>query len=249
MSLKLISLNIEGHTHLDRLIPFIQAEKPDIFCAQEVFEVDLPFFAEQFGLKVVGFEPMANLNEVNTHNAHALGIWGVAQFSNLEVKQTSAHTYFYAREDRGLPDFMGEVNPNSMNRVVLMSTFVAEGKEYTVGTTHFTWSTKGQTTPEQIRDYQSLQTHLDTFSELVICGDFNAPRGNPLFGMVASRYHDNIPAEYQTSIDGQYHKAGHLQLMVDGLFSTPQYLIENVRLQDGVSDHQAIVSHLSKSTL
>ena len=42
--MKLISLNIEGSKHLERIIPFITKESPDVLCLQEVFKADLHLF-------------------------------------------------------------------------------------------------------------------------------------------------------------------------------------------------------------
>ena len=40
------------------------------------------------------------------------------------------------------------------------------------------------------------------------------------------------------------HRAGPLDLMVDGLFLSPHYRASNVQLAAGVSDHQAVVATL-----
>lgn len=41
IGMKLISLNIEGHKHIDRQLPFFEIEAPDVLCLQEVFEPDV----------------------------------------------------------------------------------------------------------------------------------------------------------------------------------------------------------------
>ena len=47
-------------------------------------------------------------------------------------------------------------------------------------------------------------------------------------GARAAHWHDNIPEGYTSSIDPALHKAGPLPLMVDGLFSTPDYRVVDV---------------------
>ena len=67
-----------------------------------------------------------------------------------------------------------------------------------------------------------------------------------MFARIAKKYKDNIPPHYVTSLDRKLHRAGHLELMVDGLFSTSEYLLDHVELRSGVSDHCAIIAELSR---
>jgi endonuclease/exonuclease/phosphatase family metal-dependent hydrolase len=80
---------------------------------------------------------------------------------------------------------------------------------------------------------------------IILCGDFNAPRGREIFSRLAKRWHDNVPLHYVTSIDPKLHRAGPLQLMVDGVFSTTDYRVRNVVLHQGVSDHCAITADIA----
>lgn len=244
--MKLVSINIEGHRHLhQRVLPFLKQEQPDIVCLQEVFEVDVPVIAEALGMESF-FRPMANVNQPTIHIPKPLGIFGVAQFTHLPVREQQAAEYVKADLSQ-LPAFFENNDPNAMKRVVLWSTVESEGQLYTVATTHFTWSTNGDATEEQQQDLTSLFKILDTIPELIICGDFNAPRGRHTFARLAKRYTDNIPPEVTTSIDGQLHKAGQLELMVDGLFSTPEYQLTQVQVVGGVSDHKAITAIIHRS--
>lgn len=246
MSLKLISVNIEGHRHLDRLLPFLSAEKPDIVCLQEVFEVDVPQFESTLGMKS-SFAPMANVTETSIHQSHALGTWGIAQLTALPVKHHQAE-YYVGSPDR-LPIFFENEEPNSMNRILLSSTVTKDNQNFTVATTHFTWSPRGQYTSEQARDAQNLLKILDHYPEFVLCGDLNSPRAGEqenLFNTLANRYTDNIPAEVTTSIDGELHKAGHLTMMVDSLFTSDAYRAQDVRVVGGISDHKGVVGIIER---
>jgi hypothetical protein len=241
--LKLVSLNIEAHRHLEeRTLPFLLAEKPDFVSLQEVFEVDMPLIEQTLGMKGI-FIPQAEVTETSIHIKHAFGKWGVAQFTALpRIDQGSFH--YVGSPDR-VPIFFEQNNPNSMNRVFLWSKVAFEGVDFLLGTTHFTISKEGKWSAEQQRDLEKLLIGLDQFPEIAFSGDFNAPRGGNIFAQLADRYKDNIPADVMTSIDGQFHKAGQLQLMVDGLFTTPGYTASDVKVVDGVSDHKAIVAWLS----
>ena len=50
----------------------------------------------------------------------------------------------------------------------------------------------------------------------------------------------------RTSLDPVLHRAGPLQLMVDGVFSTDDYSVSEVTLHQGVSDHCAITCTIGK---
>lgn len=242
--MKLVSLNIESHRHLEeRVLPFLLAEKPDVVCLQEVFEVDVPRIKTALGMDG-HYLPMANVTETNRHIQHAYGKWGLLQLSRLSITATS-HAYYQGGPER-LPIFFENNDSNSMNRVVLQMEVKADDQVFRIATTHFIWSTNGDSTPLQLEKLEKLLKILAPQPDLILCGDFNAPRGRETFARLAARYHDNIPPEILTSIDGDFHKAGQLMLMVDGLFTTPEYQVSDVRVVGGVSDHKAIVGEIKK---
>ncbi len=247
MSLKLLSLNMEGHKHLGRVIRLLMQEKPDVVCFQELFEVDVPVLEQLFDWKSL-YQPVCVVRNVDVHQAHALGNWGVGLFTALPILDQGFDTYFGQADH--LPTFMDQNNPNAMNRVLVHARVKKDDQEFSIATTHFTWSKEGKYTEEQARDFAHLSQALSRRGEFVVCGDLNSPRqGEPnnVFNKLASTYTDNIPPEVTTSIDGQFHKAGQLELMVDSLFSTPEYQVANVRVLDGVSDHKAVVGDITKN--
>lgn len=244
MPIKVISLNIEGHRHLERIIPFLQQEQPQIINLQEVYAVDVPVL-EQALQKQAHFTPMAIVTEPTPHQSHTLGEWGLAQFGSEEITVRQAK-YYVGEKNQPLPIFFENANPNSMLRAVSWLRGEFAGQLYTVATTHFTWSPRGEATELQRKNLQSLFKVLDQVPANVLTGDFNAPRGGEIFGSLAQRYQDEIPPEVTTSIDGQYHKAGALELMVDGFFSAAEYQVSDVRLVGGLSDHLAVVGTIHK---
>ena len=138
-------------------------------------------------------------------------------------------------------------------KCALVSATVSLGAvAFTVCTTHFTWSEEGKATEEQRADMRALLALLEAKKEFVLCGDFNAPRGGEIFEMLSSRYTDNVPPQYKTSIDVNIHRAGRQRpheladKMVDGLFTTPEYRCTSVELVNGVSDHMAVVAEIAK---
>src|SRR5690349_7379864 len=129
MSLKLLSLNMEGHKHLGRVIKLLQAEKPDVVCFQELFEVDVPVIEQVFNWQSL-YQPMAVVNEVSIHQAHALGNWGVGIFTALPLLEEGADVYF-GRADV-LPTSFDQSNPNAMNRVLLRAKLLKDGQQFNV---------------------------------------------------------------------------------------------------------------------
>ena len=77
---------------------------------------------------------------------------------------------------------------------------------------------------------------------MLLGGDFNAPRGGPIFARLARHWTDCIPADVTTSIDPELHRAGALELMVDGMFASPGVRVDSVRMHTGLSDHQGITA-------
>jgi endonuclease/exonuclease/phosphatase family metal-dependent hydrolase len=251
--MKLISCNIEGHTHLaERVMPFLLREQPDVVCLQEVFKVDVPKIERELGM-VAHYQPMADVDQVSIHQAHALGEWGVVVLTRLE-NPTFGASYYVKKGDQ-LPIFFANNDPNSMHRVLIWVTAEHEGQQYTVVTTHFTWSPKGAYIKEQAEASQAMFAELAKLPPHVVCGDFNSPRNNPgitelagwqvlpgenIFQQLAKKYTDSIPASEMTSIDGS------LQLMVDGMFAQPEYQVTNCKLVAGVSDHKAVVAEVTR---
>jgi len=86
---KLIQLNIEGSRHLARVVPFLENEKPDIVCLQELNEKDVPHILDALGeTAVYVFTPMVRrLVEGN------ILIQGSGVFSLLPFHDTLARHY------------------------------------------------------------------------------------------------------------------------------------------------------------
>src|SRR3989344_8774649 len=241
-SLKFASINIEGHKHLDRVIPFLRNFKPDVVCFQELFEQDIEHFERELQMKCV-FMPMAREPE-KKYSGVALPIMGVGILTSLSC--SGVRNDFILELPGGIPSGRsGE--PNSRNRVFLSALISKDGFTFRIGNTHFTWSPDGSLNEEQRRDFPVLLSLLGGYKDIFFSGDFNAPRGGEIFTALSSRYKDNIPSHYTTSIDKDLHRAGDLQLMVDGLFSTPDYTVTDVKLSSGVSDHMAVTALISKS--
>ena len=241
-SITLVSLNVERRRHLDTVEEFLKARMPDIVCFQELAEEDVGHFTKLLGASSL-YAPMTKETErdgdVVTH--------GLALLSRLPINHSSI-TYYVGKKET-LPTSREENSGtyNNANRPLIVANVGTGSRECTIATTHFTWSPDGKVTDEQKKDMQRLLELLASETELVLSGDFNAPRGGEMFAALASRYKDNIPEEYTTSLDQALHRAAPIEKMVDGLFTTSHYKVDNVELVSGVSDHQAISASISRS--
>jgi len=239
-SLKLISLNIEGSNHLELVENFLRTENPDVVCLQEVYKKDLPRLVTAAGAIDSYFAPMA---------FHTLRDDEKGQSFLSRHKFSATHKWFAGAPDGAVPTaaYEGfEVSYASRHFSLLVAQVVWGGQTLTFSTTHLPVTEHAKVTDFQKEALHGLLQVLDSLPSFILTGDLNAPRGGEIFTQLAKKYTDNIPAHYTTSLDQQLHRAAPLELMVDGLFSTDDFLVSNVRLQDGVSDHCAFCADVSK---
>lgn len=244
MSLKLVSLNIERDKHLGLVVPFLKKSQSDIVCVQELLESSIPQLEGVAGGKCI-FTPM-NLEQSGE-------LFGVGIISHLEVISSSARQYGGKSGDLAVFAFKDKEEKYATQRYVLAVVDVRQGGEsYRIATTHFVWTPDGQPDDHQRQDLKNLLVALEDQGDMVLCGDFNAPRGGEIFSEFTQHFKDNIPLQYETSIDVNFHRVGKVRpdelthKMVDGLFTTPGYRAQDVRLEFGVSDHAAIVATIAK---
>lgn len=244
--LRIASINIERSKHLPRVEKFLKWYQPDVLCLQELCARDIPYFEDFLGNRLV-YAPMCrHAAEVEMETIGiAIGAW-----SNMSDESAA---YYH-----GSPDNIQDIrfityengyrcaDNESVANVLLSVT--CQG--FRIATTHLNVTIKGEAAPYQLASAGKLVKIAETESQktggLLIAGDFNAPRGNATFDLIASRFTDGIPAHYTTSLDPSLHKAGPVPFMVDGLFHTPNYTITDATLHNGVSDHCAVTATVSR---
>lgn len=244
--MKVITLNIEGSKHLlTRVLPFLNREQPDVICLQEVFAVDVAQIEKTLGMHG-RFVPMTDVDKVTIHTPKPLGLWGIYLGTRLPTGDLGHQ--FYKGSPTRVPKFLENNDSNALNRALIWMEVTDGQASYVVATTHFVWSKDGEASAEQLYYLDKLLKITRQLPPHILCGDFNAPRGRATFGRLQAEYQDNIPAEIKTTIDGKFHRAGELEFMVDGMFSQPEYIIRQVRVVDGLSDHMAVVGEVSRRT-
>lgn len=245
--MKLISLNIEGKAHLERVTHFLRNESPDVFCLQEIFREDFEYF-ETLGYTGI-FLPMT-LKDVAGIKSEI----GIALYSRNKIIQ--ANTFYYSHTLSSVPIFDKDDIPNSVLPGVIIADIECAGKTFSIATTHFTWTPEGShPCTEQKEDMGIFLTHIEKLPPHVICGDFNIPRNiNSLYPELTKHYTDTIPLQYSSSLDKTLHRLGNdsdkerifTSFMVDYIFTQPPYIATDVTLEFGVSDHAGLIANISQ---
>jgi endonuclease/exonuclease/phosphatase family metal-dependent hydrolase len=248
--LKLVSVNIERSKHLDRVERFLTDQQSDLICVQELAERDISRIESILGARCI-YAPMIRIpSEFPGGDSY---ISGVGIFTKHPILRN--HIEYYVGNEVGARSV--EDHPSDRNRAIIACDIAVAGDTYRIVTTHFTWTPKGDVSDEQREDLERLFSVLAPLGEFALCGDFNAPRiykGKPgvIFSKLSEKYKDNIPSQYETSIDLNLHRAGKIRphelvdKMVDGLFTTRGYVASDVVLHTGVSDHCAITARISR---
>lgn len=245
MALSLVSINVEWDKHHDTVLPFLERTDADIVCIQELPEKDIPLYEKTYGGTCIAYAPVCRLRRPE-------GLMTITEAILTRISAQGKVAYYAGSLEAVRVD---DENSDVGVHALILADLQKDGVPYTIATTHFTWSPKGEPNDNQRRDQAALFAILDSLGEFALVGDFNAPRGKETFSKFAERYKDNIPPKYETSIDVTLHKTRNNPVenarvgkyMVDGLFTTPGYVAKDVRLQFGVSDHAAIIATIEKT--
>lgn len=236
--IKIVSLNIEQDKHLSLIGPFFKKQNPDVLLLQEVLEKDLEKLSRFLNMPFV-FAPMCKYRKDVTQTPQVIG---PAIFTKLNILAKDTSYYFGGK---GVLPLITRPKPQKMWRAIIRIVVVKNGKQFCLVNTHFTWTPDGLPDARQRRDLRKMLDLLSSTPELILCGDFNAPRGGEIFDQLAEVYKDNIPRDITTTIDQKLHRAKGLQHLVDGLFTTRGYEAQDVQVVSNVSDHCAIVANVT----
>lgn len=239
MALKLITLNIEKNKHLEKFLPCIEQEQPDVLCLQELLERDVEYIASTLKMHKA-FAPYCIHAE---DSAIPREVQGIGLFSKLSPKTAEARYYFRSEDDYATCD---ETYRDATAQPLLLVSLEKDDKTYHVGTTHFMKSYHGVPDTYQRARMMLFLECIAHHPDVLFCGDFNIPRGTELYHVLRERYTDHVPPEYTRSLDPELHRRPDLEYMVDYIWSTPDYVAENVRMICGLSDHCAIVGEVSR---
>jgi endonuclease/exonuclease/phosphatase family metal-dependent hydrolase len=241
--LALASINIERSKHLPTVAAFLRSQSPDLVCVQELVDEDIASLRDDLGYPHVHFVSMSRYPE---HGR--LRLTGVGILSRHAFERTQDIGYGGGGSGADVVDRTSEETRYQSTRYPMaLASVRLSGALYTIATTHFPWTDGARTSDFQRQSCNAL-LRLTQGRSLVLCGDFNAPRGKEIFGRLAANWTDHVPPTYDSSLDPVLHRAPHLRLMVDGIFSTPDYDVSAVTLHQGVSDHCALTALVARRT-
>jgi endonuclease/exonuclease/phosphatase family metal-dependent hydrolase len=247
--MKLVTLNVEGTLHRQTVFPYLKSLEADVICLQEADE-SYKAFLEDLSYQTYFLPRCLKIqNGIEYIDGELLASRFPTAFSGF---------YYYKPSEVLMLENHKESTDKRTNRqgVVVGTIRSPKGEEYTIGTTHFTWTPEGAIANQaQINDMATFLNYVRTLGPHVMCGDFNIPRHhNRLYDDLMKLYLDTVPAQYTSSVDKTIHKRGddpskaHIfsDYMVDYIFTQPPFEASNVRLEFGLSDHAAVVAEISK---
>ena len=222
--MRIVSVNIEGSRHLERVAALLDELEPDVVCVQELFKRDQKLITERY--THCAFASMT-LQERDGHPYEEVGLG----FASNEAFEPISHRYggpqtltTYIRSDE-----------TRLQRWLLGG--VVDGT--TIMTTHMMVTPDASIMPFQFKDAEAIIGFLEEHHRIIFCGDLNTPRTGPIFERFASVLIDTIPGEVTTTLDQQLHRSAPIHLVVDGAFV--RGIEARTSLRFGVSDHAALI--------
>ena len=231
--LKIVTLNTANSLLNDEQDAFLHEGMFDVICLQEIspakfnqYKSDLEMYGYYYG------------TYVNDGEQIGIGILSKYKFVDTKILHFGEHEKnIESHEESHRALLVATIDPGN------------SGDVWNIANIHFTWSPNGLPSEQQKAHVRKLIETLDEYESLILCGDFNAPRGGEIFSHIASKYVDNVPDEYTTSIDSKNHRAGELNYMIDGIFSTIDFKSTDFATHANLSDHLALVATFSKKEI
>lgn len=258
MEIKIIHINIEGNKHESKVSKLINDQNPYIICLCEIRESFAKNLAKEFKYNYI-YSPLVSVDNETQ---------GSAILTKYKIIEDSSSRYDKSDLD-SLPTLKSSQNGNRPNdrfmyhySVLTARLKIGFWKKINIATTHFPvtdHSTPGY--PEHVFDELSdvmevVETRniFDRFmaiiknlpSPLLFTADLNNPRGEYMYDKLAHYLIDIVPKNIKSTLDSNLHRAHGLELVVDAVMVSPDLFskVKSVKMIDGVSDHQAIITIL-----
>ncbi|MFT4307947.1 MAG: endonuclease/exonuclease/phosphatase family protein [Candidatus Woesearchaeota archaeon] len=227
--MRIVSVNIEGSRHLDRVSELLDELDPDVVCMMELFERDRSILTERFE------HTLFATGVLQAQDDHPIGGVGLG-FASKEPFEPFSFKY-------SGPDAPGEYVKfdESVQQHWLIGGVV---RGVAIATTHMMVTRDATIVAQQFVDCERIIRFLERYERVVFCGDLNTHRGGIIFERFASAFTDTIPAEVTTTLDQTLHRSAPIHLVVDGAFT--RGIEARTTLRFGVSDHAALVIETSE---
>jgi len=238
--MKVVSINIEKKSHLEQVVDFVNKEKADVVCIQEVMDDTFSYLMHTLEMSGT-FAPFVTLEG-----------WGEGLDGNMGVAVLSREphvvegVHYYQGVEGKINTLKNKEDIHEIHDAIARAVLVVSTGVCTIGTTHFTYTKDGEPDDVQRRSLGTMLKLLKPYGDLVFCGDFNIPRPNELYRQLKNEFTDTIPESYHSSLDSKLHRVPGLQKMVDYMWVRGRYVARNVHLVEGVSDHCAIIAEVEK---
>lgn len=219
---------------------------PVVLCSQEVMEHMVDDMASRMGMPFSTFAPMHHMVGGSTRRRLGLAIFSTLPFTTVSPLRV------YSSFGDLIPDCWDDLDFGGLPTSAVWQevTVNVGGTDYHIGNTHFMQSPGGKFIPQQEAALDRLLATIDPGlidgrppRSIVWCGDMNMPRGRAAGWDEVCRYFtDNVPAQVDNSLDPKIHNAARergVRVMVDGIFSTPDYRVDGFRTYSDLSDHLA----------
>jgi len=251
MQIKIITYNIWHGMYLEKVIDFLQQEKADIICLQEVARV---------GQKQRAVVPQVDLfNQIKTglgmDGTYQRMCWGTVGRGTFDIGMVvfSAHpmmeltTYRYEREETGevLEVDLGGKDQYSIPRVLLGVKISAEQRNFWVFNAHHTITPNGGVTEHQLKATRVVKEYLNEYDEYILCGDMNTPYGNKNYDLLSEGLTD-LSNPTEPTLHPTIHRVGHKGFHVDYVFAKGdkiKHIKTRIPMIDA-SDHLPVVVEL-----
>ena len=245
MKLKVITLNVWLFRFFDKIVDFLEKEKPDIVLLQEatsgtdqIFDRGLTNGVER--LREVFPEYESVFHPIRTYQYDNFKMWmGCMILSRYPILSTNAHYYYEQLET------VTNNNYNNTNFPGLLLTAKLNGIDLQVHTTHFLWSMHPDITDRQRGAVKNLLGLLEKNNRCIIGGDFNITDDSEIYKTLSRSLISDRPTDVKRTLHPEIHPIGTSKnLAVDFIFHKGKSIIklESYVPEVPVSDHLPVVA-------
>ena len=237
--MKILCLNTNRNSPLQNQRDLIERIIPDVICLQEMREDYFFEWLEIFESRGIFAPQWYEYMEEECVNVGSAIIttWKDSDFEN----------HYYRGNSDSIPFFNGgNIEQAAIPRALQTATINVGGDTYQVANLHFTWAPNGIPSQTQINDAYKVSKILEKLKQFVLCGDFNTPVGSEAFRIMRSSATLAEVVDCDSTIDPNFHYEKNLKIVVDALLFTEPYMLNDIQLICGVSDHCALMANMEK---
>lgn len=228
---------------MEKVAAWVKEERAEVVCLMEVCEEDLAAIAgDDYPYTAYAPNDLLGNSRVDRTSMIPVGVAILSKYKMVNIERV----YCGKPPRRELVP----IGSSSHAPILLIGEIEVGDELIRIGAVHFTWTKDGSVSDEQRRDLATLMAKIEQ-EQLVMVGDFNLSREGELYRSLQAKFLDNIPSDVTTTLDPNLHYAnlgqeGKLKLVVDYVWSTSHYVVNDVRVHSGLSDHCGIVANVSK---